>query len=272
MPSPFDITGQVALVTGGSGVLGSAMARALAAAGAHVAVLGRRAAPAQTVAATITAAGGRALAVAADVLDRAALELALEQISAELGAVDILVNAAGGNRPGATVAPGGSFFDLDPQALREVTALNYEGTLLPCQVIGRQMAQRGCGCIVNISSVAANRPLTRVVGYSAAKAAVENLTRWLAVHMAREYNPAIRVNALAPGFFLTEQNRALLTNPATGELTPRGATILQHTPMARFGTPDELAQTLLWLVSPAAAFVTGAVIPVDGGFSAESGV
>ncbi|MCU0490020.1 MAG: SDR family oxidoreductase [Chloroflexaceae bacterium] len=268
----FDIRGQVAVVTGGSGVLGSAMAHGLAAAGAAVAVLGRRLAPAESVAEAIRAVGGSAMAIAADVCDREALRHAAAQIEANFGPVDMLVNGAGGNRPGARTSPDTSFFDLDPLALREVVELNFDGTLAACQMFGRGMAERGRGCIVNISSMSAMRPLSRVVGYGAAKAAVDNFTRWLAVDMARNYSAAIRVNAIAPGFFLTEQNRDLLTEPSSGRLTPRGETILAHTPMGRFGQADDLVGTLLWLVSPAAAFVTGVVVPVDGGFSADSGV
>ncbi len=186
--------------------------------------------------------------------------------------VDILVNAAGGNRPEATTSAEQSFFDLDAQAAQDVFNLNFMGTLYSCQVFGYDMAERKQGCIVNIASMNAVRPLTRIPAYSAAKAAVANFTQWLAVHMAKEYSPAIRVNALAPGFFLTEQNRYLLTDRQSGEMTPRGAAILQHTPMGRLGDPADLVGTLLWLVSPASAFVTGTVVPVDGGFASYSGV
>ncbi len=196
----------------------------------------------------------------------------LKKIEERLGPADILVNAAGGNHPQATISPDLSFFDLDASAFEQVTHLNLQGTLLSCQVFGRGMAGRGSGCIVNIASMSALRPLTRVVAYSAAKAAVTNFTQWLAVHLAQEYSPRIRVNALAPGFFLTEQNRFLLTDPNTNTLTTRGQAIIDHTPAGRLGTPEELAGTLLWLVSPASAFVTGTIIPVDGGFSAFSGV
>jgi NAD(P)-dependent dehydrogenase (short-subunit alcohol dehydrogenase family) len=269
----FGVGGQTAAITGGSGVLGSVMARGLARAGARVAVLSRRAESCEEVAATIRAAGGQALGVACDVLDRAALTRAAEEVARAFGDVDILVNAAGGNQPAATTAPGErSFFDLDGEAVRGVFDLNFLGTLWSCQVFGRGMADRGQGCIVNVASMAALRPLTRVVAYGAAKAAVANFTQWLAVHMAREYSPRIRVNALAPGFFLTEQNRFLLTDADTGELTQRGRAIVDHTPAARFGAPEDLLGTLLWLASPASAFVTGVVVPVDGGFAAFSGV
>jgi NAD(P)-dependent dehydrogenase (short-subunit alcohol dehydrogenase family) len=186
--------------------------------------------------------------------------------------VDILINAAGGNHPSATTGSDLSFFDLPLDALRQVGDLNLLGTILPCQVFGQAMAERGEGAILNISSMNAFRPLTRIPAYSAAKAAINNFTQWLAVHMAQNYSPRIRVNALAPGFFLTEQNRFLLTDKHTGELTARGQAILAHTPMNRFGTPEDLLGAAMWLVSPASAFVTGVVIPIDGGFSSFSGV
>jgi NAD(P)-dependent dehydrogenase (short-subunit alcohol dehydrogenase family) len=268
----FDLTGRVALVTGGGGGLGSAMVRALAAAGARVAVMTRHEASALPVAESITAAGGQAIAAVADVTDLDSLQAARAGIESAFGPVEILVNGAGGNQPRATTAPGQSFFELDPAAIEQVFRLNFAGTLNCCRVFGQPMTAAGRGCIVNVASMAAERPLTRVVTYSAAKAAVVNFTRWLAVHMAREYHPAIRVNALAPGFFLTEQNRYLLTDQATGELTARGRTIVEHTPAGRLGEADELVAALLWLCGPGAAFVTGTVIPVDGGFSAFSGV
>jgi NAD(P)-dependent dehydrogenase (short-subunit alcohol dehydrogenase family) len=215
---------------------------------------------------------GRGVRVYGDVLDRDLLLQALETVEAEFGAVDILINAAGGNHPSATTRPELPFFDLPLDALRHVGDLNLLGTILPCQVFGRGMAERGEGVILNISSMNALRPLTRIPAYSAAKAAVSNFTQWLAVHMAQEYSPNIRVNAIAPGFFLTEQNRFLLTEQATGALTARGQSIIAHTPQNRFGTPEDLLGAALWLVSPAAAFVTGIVVPVDGGFSAFSGV
>jgi NAD(P)-dependent dehydrogenase (short-subunit alcohol dehydrogenase family) len=186
--------------------------------------------------------------------------------------VDILINGAGGNKKEATTTPNLRFFDLPPDAVQWVFSLNFLGTLLPSQVFGQLMAEQGEGVILNVSSMNAFRPLTRIPAYSAAKAAVSNFTQWLAVHMAQEYSPDIRVNALAPGFFLTEQNRFLLTDEATGNLTPRGKTIIDHTPMARFGNPEDLVGTTLWLLSPASGFVTGVVVPVDGGFSAFSGV
>ena len=210
--------------------------------------------------------------MACDGLGRPAVFSAYERVVEAFGRVDILINGAGGNQPGATVTPGLSFFDLTPDALEAVFDLNLLGTLYPCQAFGAQMARQGAGVILNISSMAAYRPLTRVVAYAAAKAAVSNFTEWLAVHLAKEYSPNIRVNAIAPGFFLTHQNRFLLTNQQTGELSPRGQAIIAHTPMGRFGDPADLLGATIWLASPAARFVTGVVVPVDGGFNAFSGV
>jgi len=272
MPITFNISNQVAVVTGGAGVLCAGLCRALAEAGALVAVLDLRLEPAEALAVEIRAAGGQALGVACNVLDRASLETAAQSVLDKFGRVDILINGAGGNKPQATTNPEQSFFDLPADALRWVFDLNLMGTILPSQVFGKLMAAQKSGVILNISSMNAFRPLTRIAAYSAAKAGVSNFTQWLAVHMAQEYSPQIRVNAVAPGFFLTEQNRFLLTDPESGELTARGKTILAHTPQARFGTPDDLLGALLWLVSPASAFVTGIVVPVDGGFSAFSGV
>ncbi|GAC1312754.1 MAG: SDR family oxidoreductase [Ktedonobacteraceae bacterium] len=268
----FNIQGQTAVITGGSGGLGSVLARALAAAGARVAVISLHSTSSAKVVETIRADGGEAIGLACDVLDRAALEQAREEILRSFASIDILINAAGGNHPGATTSHEVSFFDLDRQAVDTVFDLNFAGTLQSCQVFGRSMVEQGHGCIVNIASMNALRPLTRIPAYSAAKAAVANFTQWLAVHMAQEYSVQIRVNAIAPGFFLTEQNRFLLTEAETGAMTPRGQAILNHTPMGRLGAPEDLVGTLLWLVSPASAFVTGTVIPVDGGFSAFSGV
>jgi NAD(P)-dependent dehydrogenase (short-subunit alcohol dehydrogenase family) len=268
----FDLDGQVAVVTGGSGVLGQVMARGLAAAGASVAVLARRLDPCAQVSARIEAGGGRSLPVAADVLDRSALERALAEIEAGLGPPAVLVNAAGGNQPAATTAAERPFFTLDADAAAQVFAANFTGAFLACQVFGRRMAEAGAGAIVNVTSMAAVRPLTRVPAYSAAKAAVANFTQWLAVHLAQEYSPRLRVNALAPGFFLTAQNRYLLVDSVTGGWTERGAQILAHTPLGRLGDPQDLLGALLWLVSPASEFVTGVVVPVDGGFSAFGGV
>ena len=267
----FDVRGRVAVLTGGSGQLGRAMALGLARAGVQVAILGRHAEMADAAAEAIKADGGSAIGIACDVLDRAAIERACARVTSAFGQVDILVNAAGGNSPAATTSAEHSFFDLDASAVNSVFALNFTGTFQCCQVFGRSMAERGEGCIVNVTSMNALRPLTRIPAYSAAKAAVANFTQWLAVHMAQEYSPRIRVNAIAPGFFLTEQNRYLLVDEA-GAPTPRGLAIIGHTPEGHLGLPGDLVGTLLWLVSPASAFVTGVVVPVDGGFSSFSGV
>lgn len=267
----FGLDGQVAIITGGTGVLGGAMAHGLAQAGAKVGILGRRREQAEAVAASIAAQGGDALALPADVLDRAQLEAARGAVLARWGRLDILVNAAGGNMPAATLPPGESFFNLPVEGMEPVIALNLQGTLLPSQVFGAAMAEAGRGCIVNISSMAAQRALTRVVGYSMAKAAVDNATRWLAVELARSFGAGLRVNAIAPGFFIGDQNRALLLNK-DGSLTARGQTIIDHTPAGRFGEPEELVSTLIWLCSPGASFVNGIVVAVDGGFSAFSGI
>jgi NAD(P)-dependent dehydrogenase (short-subunit alcohol dehydrogenase family) len=268
----FGLSGKVAVVTGGGGVLCGAMSLALARVGAQVAVLDLMPQAAERVAEEIAAAGGKALAVECDVLDRASIEAAAKAVLDAFGRVDILINGAGGNEKEASTSPGKAFFDLPADAVQRVLNLNFTGALLCSQVFGRLMAQRGDGLILNISSMNAFRPLTRIPAYSAAKAAVSNFTQWLAVHMAQEHSPRIRVNAIAPGFFLTAQNRFLLIDEETGELTPRGRTIMDHTPMGRFGDPQDLLGTVLWLLSPASAFVTGVVVPVDGGFSAFSGV
>ena len=264
--------GQVVAATGAGGVLVGAICKSLAEAGLRVALLDRDLEAARRVAGEAEAAGGEALAVEADVRDRQSCTAAMEAVQARFGPVDILINGAGGNRQEATTSEERSFFDLDPEAVRGVLDLNFTGTLIPCQVFGRPMAEREEGVILNISSMNALRPLTRIPAYSAAKAAVSNFTQWLAVHMAREYSPRIRVNAIAPGFLLTAQNRYLLLDERTGGRTPRGRAILEHTPMGRFGQPADLLGTVFWLLSPASAFVTGVVVPIDGGFSAFSGV
>jgi NAD(P)-dependent dehydrogenase (short-subunit alcohol dehydrogenase family) len=267
----FDLSGRVAIVTGATGVLGGAMARGLAAAGARVGVLGRREERAKNVAEEIVDSGAEALALPADVLEREQLDDVREATLERWGRVDILVNAAGGNVPEATVADDAEVFGVPEDALRRVIDLNLMGTLLPCQVFGETMARSGEGSIVNVSSMAAQRPLTRVVGYAAAKAAVENLTRWLAAELSIKHGAGLRANAISPGFFLGEQNRAMLLNE-DGSLTQRGSKIVDHTPAGRFGEPEELVGTLIWLCSPAARFVNGIVVPVDGGFGAFSGV
>jgi NAD(P)-dependent dehydrogenase (short-subunit alcohol dehydrogenase family) len=268
----FDLSGRTVLITGGAGILGGEMACMLVGCGANVAIMDRDPSLADRLLDRLGCGPGCSVVVYGDVLKPETLVEAEETVRAEFGPVDTLLNAAGGNNPRATTSEALSYFDLPAEALRFVFDLNVVGTMLPSQVFGRGMAERGTGVILNVSSMNAFRPLTRIPAYSAAKAAVSNFTQWLAVHMAQEYSPRIRVNAIAPGFFLTEQNRFLLTDEATGELTPRGRTIIEHTPMARFGDPEDLLGTVLWLLSPAAEFVTGVVIPVDGGFSAFSGV
>jgi NAD(P)-dependent dehydrogenase (short-subunit alcohol dehydrogenase family) len=274
--SLFSLEGKVAVVTGGTGVLGGAMARGLARAGARVGVLGRRKEKAREVAGEIEGAGGEAAPLPADVLERGQLEAARNAVMERWGSIDILVNAAGGNVPEATADGDRAIFDMPGEAFGRVVDLNLLGTLLPSQVFGEAMAERRdgsepSGSIVNVSSMASQRAITRVAGYSAAKAAVENLTRWMAVELARRYGAGLRVNAIAPGFFVGEQNRALLLEE-DGSLTARGRTIVEHTPAGRFGEPEELVGTLVWLCGPAAGFVNGVVVPVDGGFSAFSGV
>jgi NAD(P)-dependent dehydrogenase (short-subunit alcohol dehydrogenase family) len=267
----YDFTGRTVVVTGGTGVLGQAMVQALVGCGANVAVIARSSAKADAQLSALQGSG-RARAVSGDVLNKESLAQAAQAVVQEFGRVDCLLNGAGGNHPSATTKPDLSFFDIPEDALRFVFELNMLGTILPSQIFGRQMAEQKEGVILNVSSMSALRPLTRVLGYSAAKAGVNSFTQWLAVHLAQEYSPRIRVNAIAPGFFLTEQNRFLLTDEATGALTARGQSIINHTPMSRFGAPDDLLGTLLWLLSPASNFVTGIVVPVDGGFSAFGGV
>src|SRR5215207_6608557 len=274
MQDLFSLAGKVAVVTGATGVLGGEMVRSLARSEVRVAVLGRDEEKAHRVAGEIEAAGGESLALPADVLDTSQLQDARDALLERWGRVDILVNAAGGNVPEATLGNGVGVFQLPEKALRQVMDLNFLGTVLPCQIFGAAMvegAEEPDGCIVNISSMAASKTLTNVVGYSAAKAAVDNFTRWLAVELARSYGPDLRVNAIAPGFFIGEQNRDLLLDEDSSP-SQRGQTIIQHTPAGRFGEPEELGGTLIWLCSPASAFVNGIVVPVDGGFSAFSGV
>ena len=271
----YDFTGKTFVITGGAGVLGGEMACALVGCNANVAILDRDQKLAEEVLHRIEmmdAVVGEAVIVYADVLKPDTLRAAEERIRRAFGRIDGLINAAGGNRPRATTSAELSFFDLPEEALRFVFDLNIVGTILPSQIFGRTMAEAGEGVIVNISSMSAFQPLTRVPAYSSAKAGINAFTQWLAVHMAQEYSPRLRVNALAPGFFLTNQNRFLLTDEATGGLTARGRTIIDHTPMDRFGDPEDLLGTLLWLLSPASAFVTGIIVPVDGGFSAFGGV
>lgn len=271
MDQLFSLSNKTAVVTGGTGVLGTAMVKGLAAAGASVAILGRRKEVADQLAAEIRKSGGHAIGVKADVLDRDALVKANADILKEFGSIDIIVNAAGGNMPGAVIAPDKNFFSLNLDDFQKVVDLNLMGTVLPCQVFSEDMAKRKKGVIINIASMASFRPITRVVGYSAAKAGVDNFTGWLAVEMAKKFGEGIRVNAISPGFFITEQNKNLLTNP-DGTYTARGQAAVNQTPFARFGKPDELIGTLIWLCSDASAFVTGVNVPVDGGFNVFCGV
>lgn len=283
LPFKIDLKGKTAVVTGGGGVLCSSFARALAECGAAVAVVDLNEESARTVAGEITERGGRARGVAADVLNIESLKQARDEITKHLGPADILINGAGGNHSAGTTSREylepedlkdaaddlTTFFDLDPEGIRFVFDLNFLGTLMPTQVFARDMAEKGSGVIINISSMNAFRPLTKIPAYSGAKAAVSNFTQWLAVHFSRS---GIRVNALAPGFFLTRQNRKLLVND-DGSYTERAEKILAHTPMRRFGVPEDLLGTLLWLTDEnASGFVNGTVIPIDGGFSAYSGV
>jgi NAD(P)-dependent dehydrogenase (short-subunit alcohol dehydrogenase family) len=270
----FSVSGKVAVVTGGGGVLCGTIAAALARAGVRVAVCDILEDKARAVTADIVAAGGKARAYKMDVLSLDSIREQCEAIYGDFGVVDILINGAGGNLKEATTSPELAFFDLPLAAFEKVVALNlFGGAILPCQVFGRRMVKNAeGGSIINISSMNALRPLTRIPGYSAAKAAVSNFTQWLAVHFGQEYNPRLRVNAIAPGFFLTEQNRFLLTDRETGELTDRGKTIIAHTPIGEFGRPEDLVGAVIWLASDAARFVTGIVVPIDGGFSAYAGV
>jgi len=273
LQSLYDFSDRTVLITGGAGVLGAGIAQALMGCHANVVILNRDPEKARKALDGFPKnAKGRAINVSGDVLNAKTLHQARETILAEFSAVDILINAAGGNHPSATTSDQLSFFDLPQESLQYVGDLNLLGTVLPCQIFGRDMAERGAGVILNISSMNALRPLTRIPAYSAAKAGVSNFTQWLAVHMAQNYSPRIRVNAIAPGFFLTEMNRFLLVDKESGEPSSRGRAIIDHTPMNRFGMPEDLLGATLWLISPAASFVTGVVIPIDGGFSAFSGV
>lgn len=270
----FSLKGKVAVVTGGGGVLGGAIAEGLAGAGATVAVADLLPDMADACAKRITDAGGTAKGYLLNVFDRTTIEACRDAVVRDFGRVDILINGVGGNMKGATTSAEQSFFDLPEDALRKVFDLNLVGgTIVPSQVFLQAMRDNADGAvIINISSMNAFRPLTRIPGYSAAKAAVSNFTQWLAVHLAQEYNQKLRVNAIAPGFFLTDQNRFLLVDKETGKPTPRGETIMAHTPMGHYGSPEDLVGAAVWLASDASRFVTGIVLPVDGGFSAFSGV
>ncbi len=272
MDNLFSVENKSVVITGGAGVLCSQMALALAQAGAKVCILDLKIKAARSLCNRINSDGFTAIAKKTNLLKKEQIQDALKMIINKFGSIDVLINGAGGNKKEATVSKDKTFFDIDARALQQIIDLNLLGTLLPCQVFGKQMAKQQSGIIVNISSMNAFRPLTNIAAYSAAKAAVSNFTQWLAVYMAMNFSESIRVNAIAPGFFLTEQNRYLLTNEKSGKLTDRGKRIIEHTPMARFGRPDELIGTLLWLISDASKFVTGTVVPVDGGFNAFSGV
>ena len=268
----YDFTGRTIVVTGGAGILGGEIAQALVGCGANVAILDLNLDPAKGILEKMESRASQAITVKTNVLDTESLRQAAQAVLEKFGTVDCLVNAAGGNKSQATTSTDLSFFNLPADALRWVFDLNIIGTVLPSQIFGKIMAEKGDGTILNISSMNAFRPLTRIPAYSAAKAGVSNFTQWLAVHLAQLYSTRIRVNAIAPGFFMTQQNRFLLTDEKTGELTARGKSIIDHTPMARFGNPEDLFGAVLWLLSPASAFVTGVIVPIDGGFSAYSGV
>ncbi len=268
----FDLTDKVAVITGGAGILCSEMSRQLGARGVKVAVLDIDGDGAKEVAKEIVDAGGDAIGLKVDVLDKNSLIESKEKVMDKYGRVDILINGAGGNRADATTGDDMSFFDLPIDALQWVFNLNFMGAVLTTQVFGKIMAEQGEGNIINISSMAAIRPLTRVIGYGAAKASIDNFTKWMAIYLNQNHSKNIRVNAIAPGFLLTQQNYYLLVDEDTGGDTARGKSIKDHTPMGRYGKPQELIGAIIWLVSDAASFVNGTVIPIDGGFSAFAGV
>lgn len=272
MSELFSVKDKAIVITGGAGVLCGTMAEELARHGAKICIADFDIGRAKELCKKIEAEGNFATAVQVDVTDKKKIEEAFGCAVETMGSVDVLINGAGGNKKEATTSDALSFFDMPADAVRKVFDLNFMGTLLPSQVFGKFMAKSGRGVIINVSSMNAFRPLTNIAAYSAAKAAVSNFTQWLAVHMCQNYSKDIRVNAIAPGFFLTEQNRFLLTDEKTGKPTPRGETIIKHTPMGRYGSPEELVGTVLWLLSDAARFITGIVVPIDGGFSAFSGV
>lgn len=265
--SLFNIKDHVVVITGGTGVLGRAIAKYLAAEGAKVVILGRKAAVGEAIVADIVAAGGEACFMETDVMSQEKLQENCDAILAKYGRVDALLNAAGGNMPGATIAPDKTFFDLDPTQFQTVLNLNLTGTVIPTQVFLKPMVKQGKGAIVNFSSMAAFRPMTRVCGYAAAKAGISNFTAYMATECAKKFGEGIRVNAIAPGFFITEQNRSLLTNP-DGSYTQRGQDVIRQTPFGRMGDPEELCGTIHYLISDASRFVTGTVAVVDGGFNA----
>lgn len=263
----FSVKDRVVVITGGTGVLGACIGEYLALQGAKVVLMGRRKDEGERIVAEITAKGGEAVFLVTDVMDPAKVQENCDEILARYGRVDALLNAAGGNMPGATIAPTGTFFDLHVEEFEKVLNLNLTGTVIPTQIFLKPMVEAGKGAIVNFSSMAAFRPMTRVCGYAAAKAGISNFTAFLANEVATKFTPEIRVNAIAPGFFLTNQNRSLLTNP-DGTLTLRGEDVIRQTPFKRFGKPEELCGTIQYLISDAASFVTGTVAVVDGGFNA----
>ncbi|OIP83482.1 MAG: D-mannonate oxidoreductase [Porphyromonadaceae bacterium CG2_30_38_12] len=267
MRNLFDLKNRVVVITGGTGVLGSCMVEYLAEQGAKVVVLARNKENGEKQVNALKAKGYEALFLQSDVNDKAVLEQNCAEVLNKYGRVDVLINGAGGNMPGATIGPDKTIFDLDVDAFKKVVDLNLFGTVIPTMVFAKVMTEQKQGNIINISSESALRPLTRVVGYGSAKAAVTNFTKYLAIELATKYGEGLRVNAMAPGFFISEQNRALLTNP-DGSFTARGNTILSHTPFGRFGEPEELLGTLHWLASDASKFVTGTLTVIDGGFDA----
>lgn len=267
MNALFNINGKVVVITGGTGVLGCSIAKYLANEGCKVVILGRNENTGNEIVADITKEGGEAIFLTCDVMSQEACQVVCDEVMKRYGRVDALLNAAGGNMPGATIAPTGTFFDLKVEEFERVLSLNLTGTVIPTQVFLKPMVEAGKGAIVNFSSMAAFRPMTRVAGYAAAKAGISNFTAFMATEIAKKFTNNIRVNAIAPGFFLTNQNRALLTNP-DGSLTERGADVIRQTPFGRFGDPEELCGTIHYLISDAAAFVTGTVAVVDGGFNA----
>lgn len=271
MLNSFSVRDKVIIISGGTGVLGKAIAVHLAKEGAKMIILGRNPQKVEALVKEIKDDGGFAFAAIADVTDENELQNLREILSKEFDKVDVLINAAGGNMPGAIVTPDQTISDLSGEDVKKIMDLNYMGTFLPIKSFLPLLKTENKSSIINISSMAASRPMTRVMGYASAKAAIDNLTKWLAIEFAKKYGPEMRVNAVAPGFFLTEQNRKLLTE-ADGSLTSRGNQIIDHTPMARFGDPEDLFGTIQWLCSDASKFLTGTVIPVDGGFSAFSGV
>ncbi len=271
MDGSFSLKGKVVVVTGATGVLGEAFIASIAAAGGKIALIGRNREVAEQRAAAVLSGGGDALAVVADVLDKHQLEEGLKQIMDRYGRIDALVNGAGGNIKEAVIDPSADIFSIDMEATRKVFELNLFGSLLPVQVFGHAMVQSGRGSIINISSMASEQVITKVLGYSMAKAAIDNYTRWMSVELANRFGEKIRMNAIAPGFFITDQNRALLTN-TDGSMTPRGQSVINNTPYKRFGRPNELCGALVWLLSDASSFVSGQTIYVDGGFSVFSGV